>query len=254
MNTILLLAQSSVPQTPSKVQLGTFFEALVRGGPVMIPLALCSVIAVAWIIERALRMRRGVLGDRAQAEALVAAARDGGPTRALDLVRARPTQLAAIFQPMFERWSESGPALEKAVEDVGSRRVRALGSSLRPFSVIAVTAPLLGLLGTVVGIIIAFRDIALSDAMGKPEALAVGIAQALITTATGLAIAIPVQAAYYWFRARIDRFRRLVEETGEQLTAVHDGRPFRTITGTSASAPPAPSPSLPAPAFPQAAS
>jgi biopolymer transport protein ExbB len=250
MNSILLLALSTAPQTQGKVQLGTFFEALVRGGPVMIPLAVCSVIAVAWMIERALRMRRGVLGDRAQAEALVAAARDGGPSRALDLARARPTSLAAIFQPMFERWSESGPELEKVVEDTGSRQVRALGSSLRPFSVIAVTAPLLGLLGTIIGIIIAFRDIALSDAMGKPEALAVGIAQALVTTATGLAIAIPVQAAYYWFRGRIDRYRRLVEETGEQLVAVHDGRPVRVSTTT----PPAPTPALQAPVVQLAAS
>jgi biopolymer transport protein ExbB len=67
--------------------------------------------------------------------------------------------------------------------------------------VITVTAPLLGLLGTVIGIIIAFRDIAASDAMGKPEALATGIAQALVCTASGLAIAIPTQASYYWFRA-----------------------------------------------------
>src|SRR4029078_2923114 len=95
-----------------------------------------------------------------------------------------------------------------------SRELRGLLSSLRPLSVIAVTAPLLGLLGTVIGIIIAFGDIALSDAMGKPEALAVGIAQALVTTATGLAVAIPTQAAYYWLRAGLDLFRVSLHHSG----------------------------------------
>jgi hypothetical protein len=90
----------------------------------------------------------------------------------------------------------------------------------------------------VIGIIIAFRDIALSNAMGKPEALAVGIAQALVTTASGLVIAIPAQAAYFWFRARIDRFRKLVEETGEQVFTVHSGRSAIVAAGPPTPMPP----------------
>jgi biopolymer transport protein ExbB len=200
------------------------------------------VVVVAWILERALRMRGAVLGTRGQAELLVAASREAGPARALDLARANPTVLSRIFRPVFERWQESRPSLEKAVEDTGSRELRGLVTALRPLTVIAVTAPLLGLLGTVIGIIIAFRDIALSDAIGKPEALAVGIAQALVTTASGLVVAIPAQVSYYWYRARIDRFRRLVEETGEQVFAVHGGQPLRLAP----SAPPAHSPLSPA--------
>jgi biopolymer transport protein ExbB len=218
---------------------------LVRGGPVMIPLLLCSVIALGCMFERWMRLRAGLLGNRAQAEELVNAARDLGPSRALDIARAKPTVLARVLQPVLERWSESRSNLEKAVEDAASRELRMLISSLRPLTVITVTAPLLGLFGTVIGIIIAFRDIAQSDAMGKPEALATGIAQALVCTASGLAIAIPTQAAYYWFRGRIDRFWRLVEESGERLFAVHAGIP-------AASAPPAPpaQPTAPPPVDP----
>jgi biopolymer transport protein ExbB len=207
----------------------------------MIPLGLCSVALVAWVLERSLRMRAKAIGDRRTADQLVDAVRDGGPARALEVARASPNTLSRLFQPLFERWDESRPALEKAVEDSASRDLRGLTSSLRPLSVIAVSAPLLGLLGTVIGIIIAFRDIALSNAMGKPEALAVGIAQALITTASGLVVAIPAQIAYYWFRSRIDRFGRLVEDTGERILAVRDGRAPRPGTST----PPAPAVPVP---------
>ena len=236
---LALLAVTSAPQAPAPVQLGSLYETLVRGGPVMIPLGLCSLIALTWILERSVRMRAKVLGGRAQAEQLVAAARNGGPEKALELARAHPTVLSKIFETLFERWRENRPTLEKAVEDSGSRELRALTSSLRPLTVIAVTAPLLGLFGTIIGIIIAFRDIALSNAMGKPEALATGIAQALVTTASGLAVAIPAQASYYWFRGRIDRFWRLVEQTGEQVLAVHDGR-SSTVASVTPTAPPPP--------------
>ena len=232
-------ATSLPPQSSPPVRFDSLFETLVRGGPAMIPLALCSLFALAWALDRALRMRRRALGTRAQAEQLASAAREGGPIRALDLARANPTVLARIFQPVFERWEEDRTGLEKAVEDAGSREIRTLQTSLRPLAVITVIAPLLGLFGTVMGIIIAFRDIALSNAMGKPEALATGIAQALVTTATGLAIAIPTHAAYYWLRGRIDRFWRLVEETGDLIFAARSGRSARPAT----SAPPAP-PSL----------
>jgi biopolymer transport protein ExbB len=208
----------------------------------MIPLGLCSMLALGWIMERALRMRRRTLGSRAQAEQLSSAAREGGPGKALELARANPTVLSKIFQPVFERWEENRPTLEKAVEDSGSRELRVLVSALRPLTVITVSAPLLGLFGTVVGIIIAFRDIALSNAMGKPEALATGIGQALVTTAAGMAIANPTQASYYWFRAKIDRFWSLVEETGEQIFAVQAGRSARHAI-SSPPAPPTLSPS-----------
>ena len=235
MSPLALALTSLLVQSRPPARIDSLWDMVVRGGPVMIPLVVCSVIALGWMFERWMRLRASLLGSRAQADQLVNAARDLGPTRALDAARAQPTTLARVLTPVLERWSESRASLEKAVEDTASRELRTLISSLRPLTVITVTAPLLGLFGTVIGIIIAFRDIAQSDAMGKPEALATGIAQALITTASGLAIAIPTQAAYYWFRGRIDRFWRLVEETGDRLFAVHAGAP-------SASVPPAPPP------------
>lgn len=192
----------------------------------MIPLMICSVIALGVILERALRLRAASLGTAGLGERLVSALRNGGPAQALALTRSEPTVLGRMYEPAFRRWQEPRPTIEKTVEDAGNRELRSLVGSLRPLTVIAVLAPLLGLLGTVIGIIIAFHAIALSNAMGKPEALSSGIAQALVTTATGLALAIPAQAAYYLFRAKIDRFTRRVEEVGEELLALHGAPPL----------------------------
>jgi len=244
MSPLAFLSTCLLVQSRPPARLDSLWDMLVRGGPVMIPLVVCSVIALGWMFERWMRLRASLLGSRAQADQLVNAARDLGPARALEAARAQPTTLARVLQPVLERWPESRANLEKAVEDTASRELRTLISSLRPLTVITVTAPLLGLFGTVIGIIIAFRDIAQSDAMGKPEALATGIAQALITTASGLAIAIPTQAAYYWFRGRIDRFWRLVEESGERLFAVHSGAPA-AAPPTSTLPPPEPMPPPP---------
>jgi biopolymer transport protein ExbB len=239
-----VVAVSTPSQALPPVHMTTLSEMLVRGGPVMIPLGLCSVLSLMWILDRALRMRRATLGSQAYAQTLIAAARHGGPTQALEISRASPTVLGSIFGPVFKRWTESRSSLEKAVEDTGSRELRGLISSLRPLTVITVSAPLLGLLGTVIGIIVAFRDIAMSNAMGKPEALASGIAQALVCTAAGLAIAIPTQASYYWLRSRIDRFWRLVEETGEQVFELHSGR-APAVSAPVSEIPPVPSPLVP---------
>ena len=73
---------------------------------------------------------------------------------------------------------------------------------------VSAVAPLLGLLGTVIGMIKAFQTIALEKGIGKPELLAEGISQALVTTAAGLIVAIPAQVAYFYLKARIDRFAR----------------------------------------------
>ena len=101
---------------------------------------------------------------------------------------------------------------EKAVEDAGAREVKRLHANLRPLVLVGLIAPLLGLLGTVWGMIEAFSNIALQDGLGKPELLASGISQALITTAAGLTVAIPTQAAYFWLKGRIDRFVRRTED------------------------------------------
>jgi len=185
---------------------------LMNGGPLMIPLALCSIVALAYIIERTIRLRTGRLGGRRFGKDLLAAVTSGGATEGAKFCSEKNSPQARILEAGLKRNGSPSMEVEKAVEDAGAREVRRLSANLKPLVVVAMISPLLGLLGTVWGMIEAFSNIALKDGLGKPEMLASGISQALITTAAGLAIAIPTQAAYFFFKGKIDRFVRATED------------------------------------------
>ncbi|MCP5021849.1 MAG: MotA/TolQ/ExbB proton channel family protein [bacterium] len=193
---------------------------LLNGGPLMIPIALCSIIALAFMVERWTNLRASAIGSRRFASDLTTIFQKEGADTAIQLCESSKTPLSRILQASISRRSEPFLEMEKVVEDTGTREVERLSAGLRPLVVVAMIAPLLGLLGTVWGMIGAFTNIAVQDGLGKPEMLAGGISQALITTAAGLAVAIPTQAAYYYFRSRIDRFARLAEDTHQSLLAV----------------------------------
>ncbi len=204
----LLAAQAS----PSPLKLDNVYDYLVAGGPVMYPLALCSIVTLAFAVERWLRLRRGAMGSRRFGESVVAALKSGGTKQALEVCATRKNALSRVLTASLERVGDGIAAVEKAFEDVGSQEVRRMNSSLRPFGIIVTLAPLLGLLGTVIGILLAFSNIALKQGMGKPELLAGGIAHALIATASGLTIAISALVVHSWFKGRIDSFQRDMEE------------------------------------------
>ena len=185
-------------------QLDSFYDIVVSGGPLMIPIALCSVIALTFMVERSIRLRRSRLGGRSFEKKLVAALQEGGAHAGLALCESHKSAQARVLGAGLSHVDAEWQRREKAVEDAGAREVDRLSANLRPLVVIGMIAPLLGLLGTVWGMIDAFANIALGDGLGNPETLAAGISQALVTTAAGLAVAIPAQAAYYWFRSRLD--------------------------------------------------
>ena len=212
-----MLSTTPPAAPPQTVSLDSLTDMLLAGGPLMVPIALCSVVALAYTIERALRLRRGPLGLSELGGELVEVVRAGGPERGLELCRAKPSPLARVMQTALKSWRSPVLEREKAVEDAGQREVRRMASGLRPLVVVAALAPLLGLLGTVWGMILAFSTIAQQAGLGRPELLADGIRQALVTTAAGLAIAIPTHAAYFWLKGRIERFTRNTEDLYLQL-------------------------------------
>ena len=198
-------------------EIGSLYQIIVSGGPLMIPIGLCSVIALAYAVERWLRLAPGRLGTNGFERELLGAIEHGGAERGLAYCREHPTALARVMQPALARVGAPFLEREKLVEDAGQREVRHMSANLRPLIVVYMIAPLLGLLGTVWGIIIAFSTIALGGGLGRPELLANGISQALVTTAAGLVVAIPTQAAYHYLRGRIDRFARRSEELYGQV-------------------------------------
>ncbi len=193
-------------------QLDNLFDMVLAGGGLMVPIGLCSVIALAYIVERMIRLKAGKLGTEAFGDLLRDTVRDQGPAAGLALCEQTHTSTARVLAAGLKRADAPWVEREKAVEDAGAREFDRLSANLKPLVVVGMIAPLLGLLGTVWGMIDAFANISTGDGLGSPESLAAGISTALVTTAAGLAVAIPTNAAYYWFRGRIDRFVRRTED------------------------------------------
>ena len=191
------------------IQVKSIWDFVVKGGPVMIPIGICSLVALTVIIERLLSLRRGRIIPPDFRPALTGLLDDSGDDRrgkALDYCQKHGTPIAAIFGAGIKRLGEPVELVERHIQETGQREILKLRKYLRTLSVIAAIAPLLGLLGTILGMIKAFETVAASgEALGRTELLAKGIYEAMITTAGGLIVAIPVVIAYHWFSARVER-------------------------------------------------
>jgi biopolymer transport protein ExbB len=128
--------------------------------------------------------------------------------------------VARVFAAAAKKWGRPAVEIEQAIIDTGERVVHELRRYLRVFNGIATVGPMLGLLGTVCGMIRAFNDIASSDAMGRPELLAKGISEALLTTAMGLAVAVPALVLYWWFVSVIDRLTVRIDTLGQDVVSL----------------------------------
>lgn len=210
--TLEVMAQASGTGGEEEVRL-SMLRLIIKGGPVMIPLAIGSVLAVAIAVERFLSLRHDKIIPPAFIEGLRRAmSRDtAGINNSLAYCRTTGGPVGDIFSAGMLRRSKGEDAVEKAIEDTAYREVDKLKRSLRGLAVIASVSPLLGLLGTVYGMISAFQDATIAG-MGKADMLAEGIYEALVTTAAGLTIAIPVLLVYQYLSTRIDT---LVDEIDE---------------------------------------
>jgi len=201
------LAQAGPGAAPVEPGLGvkSVFDFVVKGGPVMIPIALCSMVALAVIIERLVALRRKRVIPRDFLPGLGSAMAGGDRAAAVDYCQKDGSPVGAVFATAIKRLGEPIDLLERHISEAGEREVVKLRKRLRLLAVIASVAPLLGLLGTITGMITAFQTVAASgEALGKTELLAKGIYEAMITTAAGLVVAIPVLLCYQWIQARIE--------------------------------------------------
>ena len=191
---------------------GGFLAFLMKGGFVMIPLLVSSLIATAVILERlyfwwSLRRRES---DIAIFEGLIA---EGQFEQALKLSHAARHPVVRVLQAGLEyRHMSPGTAMEAAAQV----EVQHLTAYLPILDTIITLAPLLGLLGTITGMISAF-GIVTETGLGQPNAITGGIAEALIATATGLFIAIMTLIPYNYFRARVERMTTQIEEQATHL-------------------------------------
>ncbi|HEV3302385.1 MAG TPA: MotA/TolQ/ExbB proton channel family protein [Planctomycetaceae bacterium] len=192
-------AHRTIPTRPLEI-----IEAL--GVPFIIAFGICSVITVWFSIERLVVLRRGRVIPRPFVERFLQNLEQGNldPDEAMRLCDENGSPIAQIFAHGVRKWGKSSVEVEQAIIDGGERQVSQLRAHLRVLNAVAVITPLLGLLGTVIGMIQCFNDIAASQGMGKADQLAGGIGIALLATAAGLFVAIPSLSMYQFLSGRVD--------------------------------------------------
>lgn len=203
------LATAAVPQTDKAKPKGIPTELdqiIIAGGPVMIPIGICSFIALAFGFERLVVLRRRRVIPKDFVSRFLEHLEQGQLDRrgALELCEDNGSPLAQVFAHGIRKWGKPSVEVEQAIIDGGERQVSQLRKHLRILNAVATISPLLGLFGTVVGMIMCFNEISTGSAMGKSEQLAGGIGVALITTAAGLAVAIPALIIYMYLVGRVD--------------------------------------------------
>jgi len=194
----------------------TLFSLIVKGGVVMIPLGLCSVIGLAIAVERMIGLSRDRIIPPGFIEGLKKTFSRGGETDIAASIRfceGSASPVGRIFEAGLLSLPMGPSGVEKTIEDAGSREVNKLKRSVRGLAVIGSISPLLGLLGTVYGLISVFQS-ASAGGMGKADVLAKGIYEALVTTAAGLTIAIPMVLAYQYLNSKVEGMVDEMDEMG----------------------------------------
>lgn len=194
----------------------TFTELMVSGGPVLVAIILISVFAVYIFIERLMKLRRENVDTGSLMARVNAAVRERDLETALEAVDRHGGPVARVLNKALQRLPYGRPAVEAAFEEATLVEEQNLTRGLRPLGIIAQIAPMLGLLGTVTGMIISFSEIA-QYGSGDPSLLATGIGQALVTTAAGLIVAIPVLVGHGYLSSRVDKILSEIDRRREEL-------------------------------------
>jgi biopolymer transport protein ExbB len=221
----------------SPIPTRSLFEMLLAGGPTMFPIALASFLMVLIVFERTISLRRRRVVPRLFVERFLLQLRENALDRseALERCEENSSHVARVFSAAVRKWGKSAVEVEQAVIDEGERVANELRRYLRVLNGVSTVSPLLGLLGTVGGMIQAFNVIATSPAMGRAEMLAGGISVALITTASGLLVAIPALVFYLFFVGRVDCLIMDIDRYGQDLVNMisHEALEDRSTTRLS---------------------
>ena len=209
--------QSTTPK-PAEQPDPSLWELHKKGGYVMYALDLCSVIALAIIFERFFSLRRGRVIPTGFMAGLKAVYKDPLEDRekAINYCKANESAMARMVLAFVRRLPRGFASAEKALEDAGGNEALRLRANLRVFYAIGSVATLLGLIGTIAGMIKAFMQTAKAgDAENKVQLLSEGIYEAMVCTFGGLAVAILVTSFYYYFIGRIES---LITQINDELT------------------------------------
>lgn len=195
-------------------------ERLKQGGKTMLFLLALSVAALSFTLERLVRLRRSAVAPEGLGEQAQALWAEQRYDELLALCRQRPSTLGTIIAAFVRHRHCTAQELSMLAGDLAGRDLRRHLQRAYPIAVVATLAPLLGLLGTVVGMIESFEIVAIAGSLGDASLMAGSISKALVTTAGGLVIAIPALALYHFFKTRTHALTMVLEgEVHELLTA-----------------------------------
>jgi len=186
------------------------FEPIVRGGIVMIPLLLCSIVALIVSVERWLYLRQANVDSGKLMLKIRSALERGSPDEARGVCQATPGPVARVLGATLAHFGMPKEDLREVAREVALAEQPVLDGRLPLLATMVTIAPLLGLLGTISGLIRVFRVMA-GGGIGDASALSQGISEALITTFTGLCIAIPFLVVYNWLAGRVDALMHEME-------------------------------------------
>lgn len=186
------------------------FYALVKGGWMMIPIVCCSLVSITIIIERLFFFKS--IGVKHRAEEVLALVRHGHPDEALAISEEASLPLMRVLSAGLTHPQEPSGAMEAA----GVTEVSLMRRGLPALDTIITLSPLLGLLGTIIGMINSFNIMAASG-LGQPHAVTGGVAEALVCTASGIAVAVITLIPYNYFLSKIERMAEGIEAYATRL-------------------------------------
>jgi biopolymer transport protein ExbB len=198
------------------------FELIIKGGVLIVPIILCSIVAMAIVFERLIALKTSKIIPKH----LVAKVWKLYKSKKLDSTQIKQIRdespLGRILAAGLVNMNHSREVMKESIEETGRQVVHKLEKFLNALGTIAAITPLLGLLGTVIGMIKVFTAI-MVHGVGNPGVLAGGISEALITTAAGLSVAIPTLMFYRYFRGKVDALVIQMEEEALKMVEIMHG-------------------------------
>lgn len=196
---------------------------LVKGGWVMFVILACSIFALSIIISKYKQLRKFSKKDNLFIKDSIFALKLNGPAAALAVLESSNNPVARVMENCIDLLKEGKLSIEDIEKEsirFGSNELRRLDKGIRELCIIGQITPILGLLGTVIGMIAAFITIQDAGSAVNPALLAGGIWQALLTTAFGLIVAVPTMGSYYWFEGIIDELSSELSDSISEILII----------------------------------
>lgn len=197
---------------------------LALGGPVIIPLFICSIFALAIGIERFWYLFRSRVDSDDLLEDIKLSLGQGKVLEAMQIAKKSRGPVAAVLAAGIAHYDQDREGIKEHMEVVGRHEIYKMERRMGGLDLIVTISPLLGILGTVTGIIQSFNVVAALEGVGQAAELSAGIAEALITTAAGLIIAVPTMALAAYLNSIINRHIADMNRTSTELLNVLDSR------------------------------